>query len=329
MKIKRRRSWRDFVPVTALLFCIASIVYLIFGIATIESATAPEIDSTPPEIILNGESFIEITAGAGYEELGATASDDGAEITVEITGHVHANTPGRYLLLYTATDAAGNVAVKPRVVTVKSKTGGIIYLTFDDGPGPYTAELLDVLKKYNVKATFFVTGAGDDAMLTREYNEGHAIGLHTFSHNYSYIYASIDNFFEDLYKVQNRVRNATGYTSFLMRFPGGSSNTVSARYDGKTHIMTKLASEVENRGFTYFDWNVTSGDAGETTSTDQIVENVTSRLIKNGKSIVLQHDVKNFSVAAVERIIQYGLANGYTFATLDSTSFTAHHRINN
>lgn len=206
---------------------------------------------------------------------------------------------------------------------------GTIYLTFDDGPGDYTAALLDVLKKYNVKATFFVTGRGDDAMIAREYDEGHAIGLHTFSHNYSYVYASIDNFMADLYKVQDRVKNITGYTSFLMRFPGGSSNTVSRRYDGGTHIVSKLAAKLASLGFTYFDWNISSGDAGETTSADVVFQNVINGLKDGDSSVVLQHDIKDFSVAAVERIIIYGIEHNYTFDKLSADSYAAHHRINN
>lgn len=212
---------------------------------------------------------------------------------------------------------------------VPPKSSGTIYLTFDDGPGAHTARLLDILKKYNVKATFFVTGTGDDALIAREYNEGHAIGLHTFSHNYAYVYSSVDNFFADLYKVQTRVKNITGYTSFLMRFPGGSSNTVSARYDGKTRIMTKLMREVGKRGFTYFDWNITSGDAGGTTDSATVYNNVIQRVKEGGSSVVLQHDIKGFSIDAVENIIKWGLKNGYTFKKLDANSPTAHHGVNN
>ncbi|MBQ3413666.1 polysaccharide deacetylase [Candidatus Saccharibacteria bacterium] len=205
---------------------------------------------------------------------------------------------------------------------------GVIYLTFDDGPGPYTAELLDVLKQYGVKATFFVTGAGDDALIAREYKEGHAVGLHTFSHNYAYIYSGVDNFLADLAQVGERVKNITGSESKLMRFPGGSSNTVSRRYDGRTRIMSKLAAEVEAQGYAYFDWNVDSGDAGGAKTTDAVVARVTSGL-KEGPNVVLQHDVKDFSVAAVEDIIKYGLSNGFLFAALDTGSFNAHHGINN
>lgn len=212
---------------------------------------------------------------------------------------------------------------------VPPKSNGTIYLTFDDGPGAHTARLLDILKKYNVKVTFFVTGSGDDALIAREYNEGHAIGLHTFSHNYTYVYSSIDNFFADLYKIQERVKNITGYTSYLMRFPGGSSNTVSARHDGGIRIMSKLAAEVGKRGFTYFDWNISSGDAGGATSADAVYQNVVNRVRPGGSFVVLQHDIKGFSVDAVERIINWGLANGYTFDKLSASSPAAHHGINN
>ena len=204
----------------------------------------------------------------------------------------------------------------------------IIYLTFDDGPGPYTARLLDVLKKHNVKATFFVTSAGDDALIKREHDEGHTVALHTYSHDYAYVYSSVNNFFADLYEIQARVKNITGETTTLIRFPGGSSNLISARYDGGSHIMSVLAAETAARGFTYFDWNVSSGDAGGASSAEEVYQNVIGAL-KPDTSVVLQHDIKDFSVDAVERIIDYGKKNGYTFKNLDPSSFTAHHSVNN
>jgi peptidoglycan/xylan/chitin deacetylase (PgdA/CDA1 family) len=204
----------------------------------------------------------------------------------------------------------------------------IVYLTFDDGPSGYTAELLDVLKKYNVKATFFVTcnHAGNRNMITRAYNEGHSIGLHTCSHDYAKVYASDEAYFNDLNSISNLVVTLTGVESKLVRFPGGSSNTVSKKYS--KGIMTRISKELTNRGYIYFDWNVSSGDAGGAKNTDEVVNNVT-RALKGNYSIVLQHDIKQFSVKAVERIIQFGLKYGFTFKALDMTSPTAHHRINN
>ena len=279
---------------------------------------------TAPEITLLGEPQITIYVGDNYDDPGAVA-----DTPVIASGEVNTNTPGSYLVSYVTTNSSGNISTASRIITVLPKNTGIIYLTFDDGPSPYTAELLDVLAKYNVKATFFVTNAGSDEILAREYNEGHAIGLHSCTHNYSYIYASVDNFFDDLYCVQNRVKNVTGHTSYLMRFPGGSSNLVSARYDGGARIMSTLTREVEARGFTYFDWNIASGDTGGTTSSDGVYYNVINQVYSDGKSVVLQHDIKSFSVAAVERIIKWGLDNGFTFDKLTADSFTAHHGVNN
>ena len=286
-------------------------------------------DTEAPTILLDGETTITIKVGENYIEPSVEAMDDCDIVSVEKTGNVDANQVGTYQVIYRSSDNSSNQAELIQTVNVIPEYRGTIYLTFDDGPGAYTAELLDILAKYNIKATFFVTGYGDDALILREYQDGHAIGLHTSSHDYAYIYQNVDAFLNDLYLVQNRVKNITGYTSFLMRFPGGSSNTVSRKYDGGSHIMTKLVNEVAARGFTYFDWNISSGDAGQTTSSDQVFENVIYALKEGGSSVVLQHDVKDYSVAAVERIINYGLANGYRFDKLDASSFTAHHRINN
>lgn len=285
-------------------------------------------DETPPTITLKGGDTIKVALGHNFDDPGVEAYDARTETVVTVEGEVDVSTAGEYTINYTATDEHDNSASVARIVKVL-EPAGVIYLTFDDGPGAYTAQLLDTLAKYNVKATFFVTGSGSDEMIKREYDEGHAVALHTFSHNYSYIYTNMDNFFADLYQVQERVKNITGYTSMLMRFPGGSSNTVSTRYDGGSHIMSQLVQEVENRGFTYFDWNVTSGDAAGITTADGIYDQVVNNLKYGGSSVVLQHDIKSFSVDAVEHIIQYGLDHNFIFAKLDAACFTAHHGVNN
>ena len=285
-------------------------------------------DETPPVVALNGDEVVKVATGAAYHDAGVEAYDIRSEVTVETEGMVNTAEPGEYVLKYIVKDEAGNQTEVERKVIVE-QASGVIYLTFDDGPGVYTAELLDVLAKYNVKVTFFVTGMGEDDLIAREYNEGHTVALHTNSHDYAYVYSSVDNYFADLYQVQERVKNITGQTATLIRFPGGSSNLVSARYDGGAHIMSTLVDEVQKRGFTYFDWNVTSGDAGGARTADEVYENVVDRLIWGGDSVVLQHDIKEFSVEAVERIIQYGLEHGFAFARLEPGSFTAHHGVNN
>ncbi|MBQ8599818.1 MAG: polysaccharide deacetylase family protein [Clostridia bacterium] len=311
--------------------------------------TVTVVDTQSPVLTLAGDAEMSLTRGDSFTDPGVSALDnyDGdlaAKVTV--TGEVDTSRAGTYTLTYNVTDSSGNAAhsatrtvkVKAPVVVAKPSTTvtapntvqpqeKTIYLTFDDGPGPYTAKLLDILAKYNVKATFFVINNGYYDLLSRMVNEGHAIGIHSATHTYREIYASEEAFFNDLYTMQNIIQNQTGVTTMLTRFPGGSSNTVSRFNPG---IMSRLSVALTEKGFRYFDWNVSSGDAGETTSTAKVVQNIQSGINSNGKvSVVLQHDIKNFSVNAVEQVIQWGLANGYKFAALDMTSPTCHHGINN
>ena len=307
------------------------------------------LDETPPEIKVPGDNPVSVYVNAEYKDAGAEATDNYdenvmVETVITPTGSdsdkvdtVDTSKTGEFTI--TARDQAGNVATATRTVKVVEKPaapavshGGnaskIVYLTFDDGPSAYTSKLLDVLKKYGVKATFFVTCSGSDEMIKREYNEGHTVALHTCSHNYAQIYASDAAFFADLERIQARVKNLTGYTATLTRFPGGSSNTVSAAYN--RGIMSRLVKSVTTRGFTYFDWNVSSGDAGGAISSDAVYRNVVSGMGRyEGGAVVLQHDVKSFSVDAVEQIIQYGQAHGFEFRALTASSNTARHGVNN
>ena len=285
-------------------------------------------DTTPPLIKLNGNENIYVYTGSSYTDEGATAVDNCDDVVVESSNDINFNVPGTYHITYSSTDKSNNKSELIRNVIVRNKPVGkrVIYLTFDDGPSSYTNKLLDILKKYNVKVTFFVTGKGEDSVILRQYKEGHKIALHTNSHNYAYVYSSVDNYFNDLNTISQRVERITGYKSKLIRFPGGSSNTVSKAYS--KGIMSTLTREVQNRGYKYFDWNISSGDAGGSLTSDQVFTNVTTRL-KEDYSVVLQHDTQEFSVDAVERIIKYGLENGYTFSVLDENSPGAHHGVNN
>ncbi|MBR6793626.1 MAG: polysaccharide deacetylase family protein [Clostridia bacterium] len=310
--------------------------------------TVKVVDTQAPTLKINGKEKITVTRGNKFTDEGCTANDgyDG-DLTTKVTvkGEVDTSKAGEYTLTYEVKDAAGNTATTTRTVTVKAPaaptkkpvitdsntvipTNKTIYLTFDDGPGPYTAKLLDVLKKYNVKATFFVTNKGGyNSLIGRMAAEGHAVGIHTATHDYEKIYASEEAFFKDQQIMQDIITAQTGSPTKLMRFPGGSSNTISNFNPG---IMSRLAVAVTDRGMRYFDWNVSSGDAGETTSTAQVVSNIKNGILYSGRyANVLQHDIKNFSVNAVEEILQWGLAKGYTFAALDETSPTCHHGINN
>lgn len=305
--------------------------------AASELTAAPDSsqEAAAPILTLNGDAEVTTDINTPFVDPGCTAQDaQGNDLTSAVIteGTVPSGTTGDFMILYRVTDANGNTATAQRLIHVEQAqeipTDKVVYLTFDDGPSEYTQQLLDVLEKYNVKVTFFVTHAFPEyeGMIAKEYAAGHSIAIHSYTHDYNKIYTSEDAYFEDLQAMQDVIVAQTGQETRLVRFPGGSSNTVS---DFNPGIMTDLAQKLHDKGYEYFDWNVASGDAGETTSTDQVVENVISGIQNNCISVVLQHDSKDYSVAAVERIIQWGQENGYTFLPLHTDSPSAHHKINN
>ena len=297
-------------------------------------------DTENPQLVLLGEADLSINAGDAYTEPGWRALDDkdgDLSDRVEVSGVVDPYRAGSYRVEYTVSDSDGNEARAVRTVEVRpirqaetvNPGSKVIYLTFDDGPSAYTQQLLNVLEQYNVKATFFTTSASSRYryLIGEEAKAGHTVAIHTATHNYSQVYASEDAYFEDLREQSRVIEEETGIRPMLVRFPGGSSNTVSRNYC--QGIMTALTQAVEDQGYQYFDWNVASGDAGETRDTEQVFQNVTNGIKRNNISIVLQHDTHQFSVDAVEKIIIWGMENGYTFLPLDETSPTVHHRLNN
>ena len=296
-------------------------------------------DPIPPEITLSGNDYMVISVGDDYIEPGYAATDNcDGDITgqVSCSGSVNTFRSGTYKLTYTVSDAYQNTAQVTRTVFVKerevdkvndlTKTDKVIYLTFDDGPGAHTERLLDILAKYNAKATFFVVDTRYISTIKRAAEEEHAIGIHTATHDYHKIYASEEAYFSDLEEMSGIIYDHTGIDTKLIRFPGGSSNTVSSFNEG---IMTRLTKLVEEKGYTYFDWNVSSGDAGETRSANGVYRNVISGVGTKEKAVVLLHDIKSYTVDAIEKIIVWGLDNGYTFLPLDQDSPACHHAVNN
>lgn len=297
-------------------------------------------DFEAPIISLKGEKNQYIKLGSEYAELGFSAIDnvDGdVSAKVEITGSVDTSKIGLYTITYKVTDTSGNVSNAKREIYVFDKQvesntvnpgNKVVYLTFDDGPGPYTEKLLNVLDKYGVKATFFVTGQrpGYKHMIGEAHRRGHTIALHTYSHQYS-IYSSEETYFADLKKIEEVCISQTGVKPTIVRFPGGTSNTVSRNYC--KGIMTTLSKSLGYHGYLFSDWNVSSGDAGGAKTKDEVANNVISGIKKNNVSIVLQHDSVGFSVDAVEQIIVWGLANGYTFLPMTESTPMYHHKANN
>jgi len=285
-------------------------------------------DIEKPNIILNGEQEINLLLGEEYKDPGYNVKDNcDKKVEVKVDGKVDISKEGTYEITYTATDSSKNTTKVTRKVNVFNNKG-IIYLTFDDGPNDGTTNvILDILKEEGVKATFFVTCKGPDELIKREYDEGHTVALHTATHDYAIVYRSDEDYFNDLITVQNRVKNITGYESKIIRFPGGSSNTISRRYS--QGIMSRVTKEALNRGFKYYDWNISSGDAGNTTDPNVVYSNVVNNLRTDRANMVLMHDIKTYTRDALRNIIRYGKNNGYRFEkiTLDTEMVTQ--KVNN
>lgn len=189
----------------------------------------------------------------------------------------------------------------------------MVYLTFDDGPSDNTLEILQILDKYNIKATFFVTGnAGEKgkAILKEIVDCGHSIGIHTYSHDFNTIYVNMNSFLEDFNNIFNYVYEATGVKPNIVRFAGGSINTYNR------FMYQQMCAEVMRRGFVYYDWNVSGEDACLDANWTSIYNNVTKGMKDKERAIILLHDKYN-TVLTVEDIIIYIKNKGYSFDRLD------------
>ena len=297
-------------------------------------------DPIVPTIVLTGGT-VSVPAGEDYAEPGYSAWDNGdGDITdwVEIFSDYNKYLAGTYKMTYVVSDTHGNTTTVEREIIVTPREipetvlpeGNIIYLTFDDGPSEHTRKLLEILQRNEVQATFFVCNRDQIDVLPEMVAQGHTVAVHSRTHNYGKIYTSVDAYFEDMLFMRNRIFELTGVQTELLRFPGGSSNTVSKFNPG---IMTTLSRAVQDCGYAYFDWNVDSNDAGGAQTADEVFENVTKgvqwAMNRYGFALVLQHDTQEFSIDAVERIIQWGKENGYTFLPLQKNSPTIHHDLNN
>ena len=304
------------------------------------------IDDIAPELTINGNPTIYVYLGNNYNESGAKATDEkDGDLTekIQIIGSVDTSKEGNYTITYKVADSSGNETVKERKVIVMKKieapsaqngsngAKGVIYLTFDDGPSTnITPKVLDILNQKNVKATFFILNynSAGEQLVKREYAEGHTVAIHGYSHDYQTIYQSEEAYMENITKLQEKIRASIGYNATITRFPGGSSNKVSKFNPG---IMSRLTNLVLEKGFTYFDWNVSSGDAGGASNSTELYNNVINGLSKSKANVVLMHDFASNSklLDALPNIIDYGYENGYTFSKITENTPMVRHNVNN
>lgn len=195
----------------------------------------------------------------------------------------------------------------------------ICYLTFDDGPSENTLTVLDILDEYQIKAAFFIIGEeillteNNKEILQEVVNRGHLIGLHTYCHDYPVIYASVDAFLKDYEQVFSLIQETTGQSPFIYRFPGGS-------YNGKAKwIRNDIISEMERRGFVYYDWNVSGEDSVGHPTSSSILRNVKKDLLRYQLPVVLLHDGQTSQVTAktLKQVIEWVKSQGYSFGRLD------------
>ena len=206
----------------------------------------------------------------------------------------------------------------------------IAYLTFDDGPSNNTEKILDILDKYNVKATFFVVGPKyklKDDLLIKIAQAGHEIAIHSYEHNYNYIYSSKENYLTDFYKCLNWIEKITGKSPKLYRFPGGSSNTIASK-----SLIKSIINELDKKGFIHADWNVDTLDSYCKNDESKIINNAMTSIKRNENNnhyyqTVLMHDdiKKPATIDALPSLIEKILAKGYHFEPLTINSHIIKH----
>lgn len=200
-----------------------------------------------------------------------------------------------------------------------------VYLTFDDGPSIYTGQILDILAANDVKATFFVIAREDESYwpyYTRIIEEGHTLGMHSYTHDYNEVYASLESFETDVNRLSEFLYERTGEYPTVYRFPGGSSNSV-------TNVsIEECIGYLNEEGITYYDWNALNGDAvTEELSTDKLIDNIMTSVRQNDTSVVLMHDIqsRHNTVESLQGLIDVLKEEGYEILPIDENTPLVQH----
>lgn len=287
------------------------------------------VDKTAPKIEMQGGSTIYVQSLDNLDNI-----DPGVVVTDNYDKDIRAKrernkiSETEYEFVYTATDSSGNVTIEKRRIVMAT---GVIYLTFDDGPSNVTPEILDILEKNDVKATFFIVDYSeeDKETIQRVINDGHTLGIHGISHDYATIYSSVTAALENFTDLKEKLLNDFGYEATFIRFPGGASNTVSKKYS--EGVMTKVTEAVEQEGLVYYDWNVDVNDAGGARTASKIYDNFVEGIASKRENVVLMHDGfgHEATAEALQRIIDYAKYNGYEFSAISENTVPVQHSVNN
>ena len=157
-------------------------------------------------------------------------------------------------------------------------------------------------------------------MIKQEYDRGHTVGIHTYSHKWS-VYTSVDTYWNDFSKMEQIVYEQTGVHPKYFRFPGGTSNTANCSHNNVNNMMETLANYMTDKGYVYFDWHVDSGDThGSKATTSYIISTVKKYVKGSGNYIILMHDIKKNTMEALPSVIEYLKSHNYTFKKIDETT---------
>ena len=304
MRVRRLKQMLLFGPYVVFLLSVIMCVVLFIFIAR-QNERIDALEEEIGHITTNQNSLIEevSSVSSSVEELGSAVGAISNELSLIDIGAYEAKTEAS------------------KRTTWPTK----VYLTFDDGPSANTAKILDILDSYGVKGNFFCVGTDNEElrkMYKRIVDEGHVLCMHSYSHRYNEIYSSVDAFTEDLDKIYSLLYEVTGTKPAGYRFPGGSSNSVSRI------PMEEFIKVLDERGITYYDWNVVAGDAtNPMLPADKIVENSLCDLNEYEEAMILFHDLSNktSTVEALPEIIEAIQANGIPIAPIDDTTMTIKH----
>ena len=328
--MKKQSGKYTYIPILASFAILLILLAVCLSAMYYQSVSSVAVNDGAAD---NGYEFVETEGKNGVKYYVITKTTDSSSASVESNDETVSSVPSE--VSSGADDSTTEITSAPEKETatttaVKRRSGEkVAYLTFDDGPSINTEKLLDVLDDYDVKATFFVIYHKNMAKKYKAIAErGHTLALHSYSHSYSKIYRTEKGYYQDLDKIHDYVEKVTGVDSRIIRFPGGSSNTVSKKYN-KT-IMSTLKKSVTEKGYVYHDWNIDSSDAsGINRDPDLLVARVQAGLKKNKPVVdILMHDTgksKTTTVEALPRIIEAVQAEGYKIEPLTMDSEPIQH----